>query len=170
MLSKLDICMLRSNLFLIVALLLLWSPASAIEFPRTTRDYVKSTPYIAVAEVENVVSAPGGKNLVQYRVSVLEEWKGNLPGVIDIRIFSASRVIQPSPILEGPGSRWIVFLGPRTNEGFYPLKSLHWGKIELLEDASGDYWLARPVTGFGKSYEGKRLSLDQFRTLVKGNL
>ncbi len=151
------------------ALLLLISPLWSIEFPRTTRDYVGTASYIAVVEIENVVAAPGGKNLVQYRLSVLEEWKGNLPAVIDIRIFSASRVIQPSPVLEGPGSRWVVFLGNPTGEGYYPLKSLHWGKIELLEDSNGNYWLARPVTGFGQAYEGKRLSLDQFRSLVKGN-
>lgn len=140
----------------------------AIEFPRTTRDYVGNAQHIAVVEVENIVAAPGGANLVQYRLQVLEVWKGNLPAVIDIRIFSASRVIQPSPVLEGAGSRWIVFLGSRTNEGYYPLKSLHWGKIELLEDSSGNYWLARPITGFGKSFHGRRLSLHEFRSLVKG--
>ena len=160
--------MFKYIVFTFSLMLLLPVGVHSIEFPRTTRDYVGRASFVAVVEVENVVAAPGGANLLQYRVQVLEEWKGNLPSVIDIRIFSASRVIQPSPVSDQPGSRWVVFLGNRTNEGFYPLKSLHWGKIELMEDSSGRYWLARPVTGFGKGYEGRRLSLETFKNLVKG--
>lgn len=160
--------MLKNLIFLSILALLFPGTVQSIEFPRTTRDYVGRAAFIAVVEVENIVAAPGGANLLQYRVQVLEEWKGKLPSVVDIRIFSASRVIQPAPVEDQPGSRWVVFLGNRNSEGFYPLKSLHWGKIELMEDSSGNFWLARPVTGFGREYDGRRVSLEAFRKLVKG--
>ncbi|MCB1139945.1 MAG: hypothetical protein KDK23_14380 [Leptospiraceae bacterium] len=148
------------------AILLFLSPLYPIEFPRTTAQVVSSAEIVAVVEVEGPVFAPGGSHLQQYRVQVLEVWKGQLPSSIDIRILSASRVIQPSPADIRPGERWLVILGKRTPQDFYPLKSLHWGKIELLEDQSGNYWLARPITGFG-SLEGRRVSLDEFRSLFK---
>ncbi|MCB1165330.1 MAG: hypothetical protein KDK33_04195 [Leptospiraceae bacterium] len=154
------------NSFASLLILASCATASALELPRSTKDYTNLAAFVAVVEVEGVVAAPGGANLLQYRVQVLDNLKGSLPSVIDIRILTASKIIQPSPYADAPGQKWLVILGNRTGQGFYPLKSMNWGKIELLEDENGELWLARSVTGFGAQYENRRLSLTEFKRLL----
>lgn len=141
-------------------------PLGALEEQTTTAELIRSAPYVAHVRVETMKVVPGPFPMRNYEVLLLDNIKGRLPLSFDVRIFEQSRIAHPSGRRIRPGQEWILILGRKNKQGIYPLRSLTWGKIELLKHPeTGEYFLFRPVTGFaGKSAE--RLSLQEFRARV----
>jgi hypothetical protein len=158
----LPICLLVGGFGLLAV-----SPLAALEEETTTAELIRSVPYVAHVRVETVKKVPGPFTIKNYEVLLLENLKGKLPLSFDVRILERSRIAHPSGRRIRPGQEWILILGRKNSQGIYPLRSLTWGKIELLKHPeTGEFFLLRPVTGFaGKSAE--RLSLQQFRARVQ---
>lgn len=135
----------------------------------TTAELISKAPYVAHVRVEDYQIVSRQARLYDFRLTVLENLKGRLPTSIRVRILAASRVIDPDGLPDAPGTEWVVILGKPLKSGIYPLLSLNWGKIEILENrATGEKVLGRPLTGM-KEKKGRRyISLDDFRTHVRG--
>jgi len=140
-------------------------PVTALEQYVTTAELIQNSPYTAHVRVEE---STGSNGVRDYRLIVLETFRGQLPEEIQVRVLQASRVVDPDGTKDPYGSEWIVILGEKNSLGFYPLRSLAWAKIELLWDSDKEEMiLARPITGFPPaSRSGGIYSLSEFRRLL----
>ncbi len=156
----------------VIALLLVFAgPARALEERTTTAELAREAPYVALVRVEGARTLPGPFPIQNIEVALLENLKGKLPLSFDVRIILNQNYARPGGSRPpSPGDLWILILGEKNAEGIYPLRSMHWGRIEVIEHPqTGEYLLARPVTGFS-SQSAERVSLEEFRVLLKNLL
>lgn len=144
-------------------LILIHCPLGALEFLTTTGQLIQTSAYVAHVRVEDSRTVAGNGSIQDYTLTVLENLKGSLPGTVQVRVVSLQKQISP------PGAEWIVILGNRTSAGYYPFRSLHWGRIEIFErEDIGQKILARPLTGMASAPNGNRYySLQHFKSLVR---
>lgn len=133
----------------------------------STAGMIRQAPHVVHVRVESQRVVPGLSSLREYTVTVLENFKGKIASSIRVRIFHASHLIDSNRRPEAVGSEMVLVLGLETDAGFYPLRSLHWGKIDVrIEARTGVRRLARPVSGFGKARgRAKVVTLGEFRAL-----
>ncbi len=151
------------SLAIMLAAMVLHSPASSIELRMTTADLVKMAPNVAHVRVVGSYLADGDlRGFRDYTLSVLKCFKGTLPGTIMIRVPQ-----YPNTEPHAAGTELLVFLGDRSGKGAYTLISHETGIIRVAadpDDGKRARYLMAPVTGTG---ERGRWSLSRFESYVK---
>lgn len=140
---------------------------SAGEANFTTEEMLAAAPNIAHVRVLSSREIPGFGKTVEYTVAVIEVMKGNLPPTFEMRVMHTSRGISPSGQKDPVGSEWLVILGERNQYGIYPVRSVSFGRIEIVTNqATGRQTIARPLPDFERP--GFRyVPLDEFRAGMK---
>ncbi len=153
---------LASTLFLLLPVALAAGEANV-----STEEILSSAPNIAHVRILASREIPGFARTVEYTVVVVEVMKGSLPAVFEMRVMHASRVLSPSGQKDADGSEWLVILGERNVHGIYPVRSVSFGRIEIVTNqATGQQTIARPLSDFEKP--GFRyVPLDEFRAGMK---
>ena len=156
---------LTGRLFIAATIVFMFtSTTQAYERFTTTARLIRGASYVAHVRVNGGRRVPGAGHVREYRLTVLENFKGKLSHGARVRIPVASRIVQPNGKPDPAGSEWIVILGRKTSAGVYPLRSLKWGKIEIyIRESTGQKMLARRLTGMGRGL----FSLARFRATVK---
>lgn len=154
---------------LTVGLLSAISGLFAVEQFMTTRDLMRTAPFIAHVRVIDAHTVPGIAAL-EYDLQLLEALKGKLPGRLRMRMFCGLRVVNPGGAEQPAGSEWIVFLGPGSGD-LYPIRSLQWGRIDVATNSeSGEQVLIKQLSGLPAPASGAYHTLPEFRQLVRGVL
>lgn len=152
---------LASIVFLLPAAL------AAGEANLTTDEILAAAPNIAHVKVVSSREIPGFTRTVEYTVAVIEVMKGDLPPTFEMRVMHASRSLSPSGQKDPEGAEWLVILGEKNEFGIYPVRSVSFGRIDIVTDqVTGQQTIARPLPDFEKP--GFRyVPLDEFRAGMK---
>jgi len=160
---------MKLNKFFLILFSLTIPPIYSYERYTDGNTLIQKAPFVAHVRVEDFHETHGG-NMIEYRVTVIENLKGKLPSYIHVRFPSSSKIINPGPKITAPGSEWVLILGKETKEGFYPLRSINNGKIDILTDpVSGEKILRQNIPGLnGKERKGRKWhSLGEFKEFTK---
>ena len=161
-------------LSLIIFALVLTGGVRAYELFTTTAGLIRTSPHIAHVRVDSASAPDSLFGVVDFQVTLIENLKGRLPNSFPVRLLISSRIVEPDGKPDPAGSEWILILGKKNSNGFYPLRSLNWGKIEIFRSLeSGEKLLARKLTGFPASSTfrgdagGAYITLDNFKKQVR---
>lgn len=134
-------------------------PLQALEVPYSTADMARASDHVAHVRLVATRSL-AGSGLFEYDLAVLESYRGQLPAEIRIRVLVTAPALQQHSGPMPEGSEMVVMLTSRSEEGIYPLHSLQWGILPVVETAQGQRLIGRAVSGFSQT----RLSLDMFQS------
>ena len=136
----------------------------------TTSGLIRNSPY--VAHVRVLSSSTGRvpfRGVREYTVQTISRLKGRLPSTFRVRIMHLSRIADPRGRSVQPGAEWVLILGKKNSLNLYPLRSLYWGKIDVVVDRrTGRRMLARPLTNMRGQGGSRYFTLNQFKNLARG--